>query len=174
MNSFFNKIVDVLNETGIPYMLSGSVAMGIHIVPRATRDFDFIIYMQQNQVANFVAHFENGYYCNEDAVKDAIEHNSMFNIIDFESHFKADFILMKEDDYGIDAFNRRNEMEYYGKHFFLITPENLLISKIIWIQNVQSAVQMEDIKNLCQLDTIDWAYTNKWLKKLDLETFNLL
>lgn len=174
MISFFHKIVDVLNEANIPYMLSGSVAMGIHIVPRATRDFDFVVYMQQNQVLNFIEQFKDGYYCNEDAVKDAIEHNSMFNIIDFESHYKADFILMKEDDYGIEAFNRRNEMEFYGKIFFLITAEDLLISKIIWIQKIQSAVQMEDIKNLSHLNTIDWTYTNRWINKLNLNTFNLL
>ena len=174
MISFFNKIVDVLNESNIPYMLSGSVAMGIHIVPRATRDFDFVVYMQQNQVQDFAEKFKEGYYCDEDAIKDAIKHNSMFNIIDFESHYKADFILMKSDDYGIEAFNRRNEMEYYGKNFFLITAEDLLISKIMWIQNIQSAIQMEDIKKLRQLETIDWKYTNSWIKKLNLDTFNLL
>lgn len=27
--------------------------------------------------------------------------HSMFNIIDFKTHYKADFILMKEEDYGI-------------------------------------------------------------------------
>ncbi|MEO7767473.1 MAG: hypothetical protein ABIS01_08610 [Ferruginibacter sp.] len=174
MISFFNKIVDVLNDLKIPYMLSGSVAMGIHIVPRTTRDFDFVVYMQHNHIQMFVEQFKEGYYCDEDAVKDAIKHKSKFNIIDFGSHYKADFILMKEDKYGIEAFNRRNEIEYDGKTFFLVTAEDLLISKIMWIQNLQSAVQMEDIKKLCQLDTIDWSFTNNWIKKLKLNTFNLL
>ncbi|CAN5705906.1 hypothetical protein BH10BAC3_BH10BAC3_16550 [soil metagenome] len=53
---------------------------------------------------------------------------------------------MKEDAYGIEAFNRRTKMEYYGKSFFLITKEDLLLAKIIWIQNTQSSLQMEDIK----------------------------
>ena len=42
----------------------------------------------------------------------------MFNIISFESNYKADFILMKEDDYGIEAFNRRNEMDFYGHKIY--------------------------------------------------------
>lgn len=173
MTSFFNKIVDVLNGLNIPYMLSGSVAMGIHIIPRATRDFDFVIYMQQSQVLNFADQFKEGYYCDGDAVKEAILHKSMFNIIDFESQYKADFILLKEDEYGIEAFNRRNEIEYFGKHFFLITPEDLLIAKLMWIQGYQSAVQMEDVKRLCQLSTMDWGYINNWIQKLKLNTFNL-
>jgi hypothetical protein len=45
MLKFFNIIIDVLTESNIPYMLSGSVAMSLYIVPRATRDFDFIIHL---------------------------------------------------------------------------------------------------------------------------------
>ncbi len=40
---FFHKIIDVLDETNIPYMLSGSVAMSTYILPRATRGFDFVV-----------------------------------------------------------------------------------------------------------------------------------
>lgn len=173
MISFFQKIVDVLNENNIPYMLSGSVAMSIYIVPRATRDFDFVIYMHQKQVMSFVDEFKEGYYCDTDAINDAIKNNSMFNIIDHQSEYKADFILMKEDDYGIEAFNRRTEMEYFGRTFFLITPEDLFISKIKWIQDVQTSVQMNDITNLSKIETLDWVYINKWLQKLKLKTFNL-
>ena len=173
MIPFFKKIVDVLNENNIPYMLSGSVAMSIYIVPRTTRDFDFVIYMHKNQVTSFVQAFKEGYYCDANAIIDAIKNNSMFNIIDHQSEYKADFILMKEDDYGIEAFNRRNEMEYFGRAFFLITAEDLLISKIKWIQEIQTAVQMSDITNLCKLETLDWVYINKWLQKLKLKTFNL-
>ena len=172
MTSFFNKIVDTLNKLNIPYMLSGSVALGIHVVPRATRDFDFVVYMHQKDISKFVEEFE-GYYCDNDAIKDAIVRNSMFNIIDNESDYKADFILMKEDDFGIEEFNRRTEMEFYGKTFYLITPEDLLISKLIWIQDYQSAIQMDDIKKLSTLQNIDWIYTNNWIRKLKLKTFDL-
>ena len=51
---FFEKIIDVLEELNIPYMLSGSVAMGIHIIPRSTRDFDFVVYMKQSKVLDFI------------------------------------------------------------------------------------------------------------------------
>lgn len=172
MTSFFNKIVDTLNKLNIPYMLSGSVALGIHVVPRATRDFDFVVYMHQKDISKFVEEFE-GYYFDNDAIKDAIVRNSMFNIIDNESDYKADFILMKEDDFGIEEFNRRTEMEFYGKTFYLITPEDLLISKLIWIQDYQSAIQMDDIKKLSILQNIDWIYTNNWIRKLKLKTFDL-
>lgn len=91
MVNFFEKVIDVLNTYEIPYMLSGSVAMSLYVIPRATRDFDFIIHLQPKNIDLFVENFEEGYYCNKDAIKEAIRDHSMFNIIDHDSGFKADF-----------------------------------------------------------------------------------
>jgi hypothetical protein len=55
MLAFFQKVTDVLNENNIPYMLSGSVAMSLYIIPRATRDFDFIIHLEPKNIDLFVA-----------------------------------------------------------------------------------------------------------------------
>lgn len=173
MLSFFNKIVDVLNENNIPYMLSGSIAMGVYIVPRATRDFDFIIHLQPKDIDAFVSNFKDGYYCNINSVRDAVKHQSIFNIIDHASGYKADFVILKNDVFRQTEFTRRVEMEYFGKSVYLVTVEDLLISKLIWIQVLQSAVQIEDLKNLSELNTLDWDYINKWVKTLKLATFNL-
>lgn len=56
----------------------------------------------------------------------------------------------------------------------IVSPEDLLISKIIWIQDIQSAVQAEDIKTIYALDGLDRAYMEDWISKLELNTFELL
>ena len=65
-------------------------------------------------------------------------------------------------------------MELFGKTIYVVSPEDLIISKLIWIQDLQSAVQMEDIKNLVLSDNLDWAYIDFWVGKLRLNSFNLL
>ena len=172
MISFFQKIVDVLNELRIPYMLSGSMAMNVYVVSRFTKDF--VVYMQAPQVSAFVKQFENEYYCDEESVKDAIANGNMFNIIEHATNFKADFFIMKETDYHTEAFNKRIEIEHYERSFFLISAEDLIISKMIWIQASQSAQQMIDLTNLLDLNNLDRMYMNKWIKRLKLKTFNLL
>jgi hypothetical protein len=174
MISFFYKIVDVLSKSNIPYMLSGSVAMGVYIVPRATRDFDFVIYLQPKDVDYFVSNFQEGYYCNIDSVKDAVKYHSLFNIIDHSSGYKADFVILKNEEYRQLEFNRRVEMNYLDRIIYIVSVEDLLLSKLIWIQELQSGVQMEDIKNLAELETLDWNYINEWILKLNLQTFNLI
>jgi hypothetical protein len=54
MVSFFQKITDVLDQYQIPYMLSGSIAMGLYTIPRMTRDIDFIIHLEAQNVDLFV------------------------------------------------------------------------------------------------------------------------
>ncbi|OQP57633.1 hypothetical protein A3860_08355 [Niastella vici] len=174
MVAFFQKITDVLNESNIPYMLSGSVAMSIYIVPRATRDFDFIIHLEQKNIDRFIQHFQDGYYCDKDAIEDAVKRRSMFNIIDHASGFKADFVVLKDQAFRQEEFNRRKKVDFFDKTIYVVSPEDLLISKLIWIQDFQSPQQMEDIKNLSAIEQLDWPYIKKWINKLNLKSFDLL
>jgi hypothetical protein len=176
MIKFFNVIIDVLNEFHIPYMLSGSVAMSLYIVPRATRDFDFIIHLTPQNIDFFVEKFQDGYYCDRDQVREALNNPryGMFNIIDHSSGYKADFVILKNLPFRQEEFNRRIQMEFYGKTIYVVSPEDLLLSKLIWIQDYQSPLQMEDIKNLAEINSLDRRYISGWVSKLGLDTFNLL
>jgi hypothetical protein len=72
----------------------------------------------------------------------------MFNIIDHKSGFKADFVVLRNTEFRRTEFNRRTEVNFLGKDIYVVSPEDLLISKLIWIQELQSSLQIEDIKNL--------------------------
>ena len=173
MIAFFQKITDVLNESNIPYMLSGSVAMSIYIVPRATRDFDFIIHLEEKNIDRFIQHFQEGYYCDKDSIQDAVKRRSLFNIIDHASGFKADFVVLKNEPFRQEEFNRRKKVDFFDKTIYVVSPEDLLISKVIWIQDFQSAQQMEDIKNIASIENLDWTYIKTWINNLKLKSFNL-
>ncbi|MBA4138924.1 MAG: hypothetical protein H0X70_00210 [Segetibacter sp.] len=174
MLAFLQYIIQFLNNRNIPYMLSGSVALSVYTLPRATRDFDFIIHLKPEDADAFVANFKEGYYCDADAVKDAIKSNSMFNIIDHASGFKADFIILKDTKYRQTELKRRKTVDFSGLPIQIVSAEDLLLSKLIWIQEVQSSLQIEDIKNLYTVDGLDWEYIYGWIKLLNLNTFNLL
>lgn len=148
--------------------------MSLYIVPRATQDFDFIIHLRAQDINRFVENFKEGYYCDKDAVEYAVRNRSMFNIIDHASGFKADFVVLKSEPFRQNEFDRRIAMDFFGKTIFVVSAEDLILSKLIWIQDLQSAIQMEDIRNLVQSDNLDWEYIHLWMGKLRLNSFNLL
>ena len=126
MLEFFDKIIAVLDELNIEYMLSGSVAMGVYVLPRATRDFDFIIHLKPEDAEVFVDKFKQGYYCDIDAVKEALKCKSIFNIIDHHSGYKADFVILKNQLFRKEEFKRRIKVDYFGKEIYIVSAEDLL------------------------------------------------
>jgi len=98
----------------------------------------------------------------------------MFNIIDFETGFKIDFILRKETEYGRVAFQRRKLIDEFGTKVYVIAIEDLIIAKLQWIQQLQSEKQMDDIKNLLENSDIDKEYLTGWIRKLKINTFSIL
>jgi hypothetical protein len=174
MIAFLKKLVGYFDKEKIPYMLSGSVAMSVYSLPRFTRDFDFVVHLKPENIQGLTTYFKDGYYCNEDAVIDAITRKSMFNIIDHASGYKADFIILKNEPYRITEFERRKAVNFQGITITIVSIEDLIISKLIWIQQIESSLQKEDIKILSALKDIDWAYINNWTASLKLNTFGLL
>nr|WP_278248443.1 DUF6036 family nucleotidyltransferase [Niastella populi] len=94
--------------------------------------------------------------------------------MDHASGFKADFVVLKNEPFRQEEFNRRKKVDFFDKTIFVVSPEDLLISKVIWIQDYLSAQQAEDIKNFTAIENMDWAYIKKWISKLNLKTFDLL
>jgi len=173
MLRFLQTIAKFFSDQQIPYMLSGSMAMSIYTLPRATRDFDFIVHLQRKDADTLVQFFKEGYYCDEGAVKDAINRHGMFNIIDYASGYKADFIILKNEPFRRAEFSRKRGITFFGIQVYIVSPEDLLLSKLIWIQQIQSNLQLEDIKNLSEIEPLDREYINNWIKELNLKTFNL-
>lgn len=174
MLDFLKAIILFFSKNKIEYMLSGSVALSVYTLPRATRDFDFVVHLKPKDVKLLMEYFKEGYYCDADAVNEAVKNKGMFNIIDHSSGFKADFVIFKNEPFRQTEFNRRREIDFYRMSVFIVSPEDLLLSKLIWIQDFQSNLQMEDIKNLAALPDLDRTYIDSWINSLKLNIFNLL
>src|SRR5438309_9973496 len=51
--------------------------------------------------------------------------------------FKADFVVLKSEPFRQNEFTRRIPMEFFGRTIYVVSPEDLIISKLIWIQELQ-------------------------------------
>src|SRR5438874_9806634 len=109
----FDVLSDVakrLTQAGIPYMLTGSLAMNYYSLPRMTRDIDIIVAARGNDVDRIVSLFEADYYIERDSVSRAIANERSFNIIHNEAFIKVDCIIKKSDEYNAVEFERRQKV----------------------------------------------------------------
>jgi hypothetical protein len=174
MFDFLRILIRFFDSNKISYMLSGSMAMSTYTEPRFTRDFDFIVHLNPSDALVLANYFNDGYYCDKESITEAIQQKTMFNIIDHKSNYKADFIILKDEPYRKVEFERRKLIDFLDIQVFLVSPEDLLISKIIWVQHLQSSLQMEDIRLLAALENMDWAYIWRWVTILKLNTFDII
>jgi hypothetical protein len=168
------RVTHLLDEAGIQYMLSGSIALNRYTIPRMTLDIDMVIELNVNNLESFLKLWGENYYLNPATVRQEVKRTGMFNIIDYESGFKIDFIVRKNTNYRLLEFQRRKKEKINDVEVWMVSPEDLIISKLEWIQLLQSDKQMEDIRNLRSLPGIDLDYIKNWCKKLNLNTFDLL
>lgn len=168
------NVCGALDEHDISYMLSRSLAMNTYAVPRMTRDLDIVVNLQLSDIEKFAEIFREGYYLYEEGLQQEVEQRGMFNVIDYKSGYKIDFIVRKNTEFHIHEFSRRKRTNAFGFEFWVVSLEDLILSKLSWTQQFQSEIQMNDIRNLLQNEAVDLEYIRNWTDKLNLDTFNLL
>ena len=159
-----------LEHANVPYMTTGSMAMAIYATPRMTRDIDIIIQATAEDVGTLVDLFKEDFYINEESVRLALLSRGIFNIIHNDSLIKVDLIVQKDDAYRHEEFSRRKKIEIGGMMISIVSPEDLVLSKLIRIKQTGSELQFRDVQNmLIALKNIDNLYLERWSKTLGVD-----
>lgn len=174
ITALLEKITKELDERDIAYMLSGSMAMNIYTIPRMTRDLDIVINLKLSDIDSFSEIFRKRFYIYKEGIAKEIKNRGMFNVIDNDSGIKIDFIVRKDSEFHLNEFDRRKKVNAFGFEVYVVSIEDLIISKINWIQDYKSEVQVGDIRNLLSNSEVDIEYVKKWCNKMNLKTYNLL
>lgn len=77
------KVLTLLNENQIDYMLTGSLVSSIQGELKATNDVDILANINQAAIPALInAFMPPDYYISQSAIDDAIQHKTMFNLLD--------------------------------------------------------------------------------------------
>ena len=168
---FLRKLIEALSSSKIPYMLSGSMGSSFHGQPRATNDADIVIDPTKEQLLHFVASLGPDYYVSQEVAEQSLENTSMFNIIDIQAGWKADFIIRKKRAYSEQEFSRRKDANVMGMDLCIVSPEDSILSKLEWSKGRESQAQFNDALGvlMVQWDRLDFNYLEKWSKKLGVD-----
>lgn len=137
--------VSRLEGAAIAYMLTGSVALSYYAEPRMTRDIDLVVELADRDPASVVALFAPEYYVAEADVARAIAARAMFNILHLGKIVKLDIIVRKDTAYRRREFERRARVRLPGFDAWIVSRENLILSKLAWAK--------ESVHRRCMDDT---------------------
>lgn len=146
----FREVTEKLDRLNIPYMVTGSFAMGVYATARTTLDIDIIVEITRADINRLVAAFQKDFYVQHSSILRAIEHHSMFNMISTKTSLKVDCIVRKDTAIEKAKFARRTRGNIADDEFWAISRDDLILSKLAWERESLSERQFEDVDRLLE------------------------
>src|SRR6266851_91827 len=167
------KVVQVLNELQIPYVVVGSFASSARGVPRATIDADIVAQIAPDQVEAIVERLlSSDFYVDDLAVRRAIAWKRAFNAIHRESMFKVD-VYVSRDEFTNKQLERKLSEKILPDSDAIVdiaTSEDTVVAKLVWFRKGGdvSDRQWSDVLGVLkvQRNRLDYAYMQEWSARL--------
>jgi hypothetical protein len=158
-----------LDAAAIPYMITGSVAAGHYAQPRMTRDLDFVVELEPADAERVAALFGDQFECDLQAIRSAITRRALFNLIHTEAIVKVDFVVRTDTPYRRHEFGRRRSVAIDDQPMWMVSAEDLVLSKLIWASDSRSEFQLRDVRQILAMQPdLDWTYLNEWAEAVSV------
>ena len=128
-------VTQTLERLGISYAVGGSLASSLHGVMRSTLDVDIVADMQPEHIQPMVEALSKEFYADDEMMRDAIERQSSFNLIHYETAFKVDIFIRKSRAFDQMQLNRRRLSVIASdpeESVYVTSPEDTILAKLEW------------------------------------------
>ena len=167
------KVISVLEQIGITYLICGSFASALYGLARSTNDADLVAEVKGEQVSDLFRALETDFYVNETSIHRAVETGRQFNVIHSETQFKVDIFTPKPGGFAAKELARRQEREFgtgSNRTAFFASPEDTVVSKLSWYRrgNEISDLQWRDVVTVLKVqhDRLDIEYLRQSASEL--------
>lgn len=100
-----------------------------------------------------------------------MRYRTQFNVIDYATGWKIDFIIPPFNEFNVEEFERRQSVEFEGLSLSVVSAEDIVVAKLLWARASDSELQIRDVATVLrfQAGNLNVAYVEKWVKRLGLE-----
>lgn len=165
---FLKRVVHALEQANVPFAVTGSWASSTYGQPRTTHDVDVIISLTVEQASKVAEALPPPVYADPVWMQEAAALGEFFNIIDSESGVKIDCWPLKDDAYSQAQFSRRRREEIAGTPVWMLAPEDVILSKLLWYRLSPNERQLDDCVGVwkVQREMLDLNYLRRWAAQL--------
>jgi hypothetical protein len=138
----------LLEESGLRYVIGGSVAASVMGEPRASFDLDLMIDADAPKVRAFVRRLSESCYVDEQDALDAVRRRTSFNAVHLDTSMKIDFFIVEAEEFARDQLVRRRRVAIAdGSSLYFYTAEDLIVRKLLWFRSggETSELQWRDV-----------------------------
>ena len=159
-------VVGILERLDIPYAITGGMAVFVWARPRFTANIDIVVLLREEHITLLVealGRLSEASYIDADMMRRALLCRGEFNFIDGGTGVKVDFFVIGGRPFDESQLDRRVAQKILGRRIYFVSPEDLILSKLLRFQLGESAKQREDIESILNMqENLDWKYLKKW------------
>ena len=166
----FRRVVQALEKISARYVVVGSTAASAWGVARSTRDIDVVAVITHETVDSFLSALGNNeIYVPVDEAKAAAESGGSFNVLHTTTGGKVDvFVCLPSDAFEASRLDRRVKLNVLGVDTWVATPEDVVLSKLLWRVQTRSEVQWRDCVEVAATQNLDVKYLQIWATQLGI------
>jgi hypothetical protein len=167
--------VQPLNQLGIRYLVSGSVAAMLYGEPRVTHDIDFVVFLRLEDALRLASVFPPPDFDVPPAeiitAEILRERRGHFNIVHTNSGLKADFYTVNRDELHAWAFRHLRRYSVREVAIALAPPEYVIVRKLEYHREGGSEKHLRDIRAMLAVsgDQLDRPALEDWVHRRGLE-----
>jgi hypothetical protein len=154
------QVIAALRRCAVPHVVVGSFARNYYAFPRSTEDADLVLALDNACLNRF--EFELGGEVSLDSQTTFEANTGTFRhvLIHRETEFKTELFLLSRDEYDRERFNRRVPFNFNGQASFVLTAEDVIVTKLRWMRSKE----VDDIQDVIAVNdaTLDWNYVHRW------------
>lgn len=156
----------------IPFLLTGSLAVAYYGYPRATHDIDFVLQVSRGAKKRLGAALVTlGQVYLQDVSSLADEQSRFYSLYHTHVGVKIDFWLISDESFYRN-WARRRETRIMQAEISLVSPEDLILTKLSWCKEIMSERHMRDCVGMwkVQQGKLDEKYLFTQATKLGIES----
>ncbi len=152
MIELIDTFIRPLNEHGIRYFITGSVASMVYGEPRLTNDVDVVLEITSSEIPKLVKAFPEAdfYLPPVEVIETELLRGSRghFNIISQSTMLKADIYLVGADPLQKWGMNEARFLDIDGQQVSFASPEYVIIRKLEFYREGNSSKHLRDIASM--------------------------
>ncbi len=156
-----SQVIAALARSGLPHMVVGSFARNFHSFARSTQDADIVLAVDAAGLVRFEAELGPEFSLDPQSTFETNTGTFRHTLVHVATEFKTELFLLSSDPFDQERFRRRLPFQFGGHPSFVLTAEDVIVSKLRWSR----PKDIEDIRDVIAVKgdaALDWPYLHRW------------
>lgn len=164
LSQALREMADLFESLGIRYAVMGGVAVRIYAIPRPTYDVDFTVAIERHELADFFDRATAaGYSVPEPYLRGWVDRVAGMPLVKlrlYQLEHSVDIdVFLAESPFQQSLLSRRRAEEYQERPIWFVSPEDLVLLKLI-AGRTRDLLDIQDI--LFTQGQLDESYLRRW------------